>query len=200
MSLSVALTTARQALQTTATQIAVSGSNIANANDPTWSRKIATPTVDGNGSPHIVTIGRATNDAILTQYLNANSQSSASQALLDGLNRLQDTVGDTADGTSPAAKIAALSTALQTYANTPSDASLGQSAVAAAQAVASTLNNASQTVTSVRNDTDKAMAASVDKINSLLGQLQTVNNQVVNQTRLGQDATDALDQRDSLIS
>ncbi len=103
------------------------------------------------------TITRATNNSILAQYLGANSSSAASQALLDGLNRLQDTVGDTADGTSPAAKIAALSSALQAYANAPSDASLGQAAVASAQSVASTLNSASQTVTAVRDDADAAM-------------------------------------------
>ena len=123
----------------------------------------------------------------------------ASQALLDGLNRLQDTVGDTADGTSPAARIAALSTALQAYANAPSDASLGQAAVAAAQSVASTLNNAGQTATAVRNDADTAMAASVDQLNALLAKFQTLNSRVVNETQTGQDATDALDQRDALL-
>ena len=46
MSLSVALNTARTALQTTAAQIAVSGSNISGADDPTRSRKIALPTTD----------------------------------------------------------------------------------------------------------------------------------------------------------
>jgi flagellar hook-associated protein 1 len=199
VSLSVALNTARQALQTTATQIAVSGSNIASADDPTRSRKIAAPTTDATGSSHVATITRATNNSILTQYLGVSANSSASQALLDGLNRLQDTVGDTADGTSPAAKIAALSTALQAYANAPSDASLGQAAVAAAQSVASTLNSASQTVTAVRNDADSAMSASVDNLNQLLAKFQTLNQQVVAETQTGQDATDALDQRDALL-
>ena len=199
MSLTVALTTARQALQTTATQIAVSGSNIANADDPTRSRKIAVPVVDPSGSSHVATITRATNDTVLSQYLGANSRSAGSQALLDGLNRLQDTVGDTASNASPAAKIAALSTALQTYANTPSDASLGQAAVVAAQSVASALNSASQTVAQVRNDADSAMAASVDKLNSLLSQFQTLNQRVVSENQTGQDATDALDQRDALL-
>ena len=199
MSLSVALTTARQALQTTATQIAVSGSNIANADDPTRSRKLAVPTVDPAGSSHVQTITRATNNTILTQYLGANSNTAASEALLDGLNRLQDTVGDTADGTSPAAKIAALGTALQAYANAPSDASLGQAAVSAAQSVVGTLNSASQTVTAVRNDADSAMAASVNKLNSLLADFQALNQRAVSETFAGADATDALDQRDAVL-
>ncbi len=200
MSLAVALNTARQALQTTATQIAVSGSNIANADDPTKSRKIAAATVDPSGSAHIQSVTRATNNSILTQYLGATAQSAASQALLDGLNRLQDTVGDTADGTSPAARIAALSSALQAYANAPSDASLGQAAVSAAQSVASALNSASQTATVVRNDADSAMASSVDKLNALLAQFQTLNTQVIDETYAGADTTDALDQRDAVLN
>jgi flagellar hook-associated protein 1 FlgK len=199
VSLSVALNTARQALQTTAAQIAVSGSNVAGADDPTRSRKIAVPVIDPTGSSHIEIVTRATNDSILAQYLGATSNSAASQALLDGLNRIQDTVGDTADGTSPAAKIAALSTALQAYANAPSNASLGQAAVSAAQSVASTLNNATQTVTAVRNDADAAMAASVDKLNSLLAQFETLNQRAVTETQTGQDVTDTLDQRDALL-
>ena len=130
MSLSVALNTARTALQTTATQIAVSGSNIAGADDPTRSRKIALPTTDPTGSSHVVTITRATDHPAADAVSRRRSRRSASsQALLDGLNRLQDTVGDTADGTSPAARIAALATALQALANAPADRSLGQAAV-----------------------------------------------------------------------
>ncbi len=43
------------------------------------------------------------------------------------------------------------------------------------------------------------MAASVDKLNSLLAQFQTLNQRVVAESQTGQDATDALDQRDGLL-
>ena len=199
MSLSVALNTARTALQTTAAQIAVSGSNISGADDPTRSRKIALPTTDPSGSSRVVSITRATNIPLLTQFLGSKSASASSQALLDGLNRLEETVGDPADGISPAARMAALATALQAAANAPADRSMAQSVVTSAQTLASTLNNASQTVTTVRNEADTAMAASVAKLNTLLADFQTANQTVMRQTNAGEDATDAMDKRDALL-
>src|SRR3954467_10539756 len=113
MSLSVALNTARASLATTAKQLAVSGSNVAGADDPSRSRKIAQPSTDGLGSVHIASVTRATDLPLYYRLLAANSASSGQSAVLDGLNRLHDTVGDPADKTSPAAKISALVTAVQ---------------------------------------------------------------------------------------
>ncbi len=199
MSLSVALTTARSSLLSTAAQIAVSSSNVANADDPTRTRKIALPTTNADGSAHIVTITRATDLPLFYRLLGSTATTAGSQALLDGLNRLNDTVGDTADGASPAARIAALGTALQAYANAPSDRALAQAGVSAAQAVASALNSATATVTSVRDEADAAMADSVSRLNGLLDQFTEVNQTVIRQTIAGEDATDALDKRDALL-
>lgn len=199
MSLSVALSTARASLLSTATQVAVSGSNIANADDTTRSRKLALTTTAATGDGTAVTITRAGSATLLARLLGTQSTAATSQAIADGLEQLHQTIGDTADNMSPAAKVAALETALTAYANDPSDTSLAQSVVSAAQSVASTLNSASDTVTTVRNDADAAMAQSVDDLNDLLGQLETVNQTVLLRTRAGEDATDALDRRDALL-
>lgn len=199
MSLAVALNTARTSLMSTAKQIAVSGSNIAGADDPNRTRKIAQPTTDADGSVRIVSVTRATDLPLFYRLLGSKSVNAGSRALVDGLERLQDTVGDTADGTSPAARIAALVTALQAEANAPGDRNLAQASVTAAQAVATSLSGASQTVQTVRNDTDAAIAASVGRLNDLLGQFAVVNSTVVRQTIAGEDVTDALDQRDALL-
>ncbi len=200
MNLAVALNTARSSLLSTATRVAVSGSNISNADDPTRSRKLALQTTGPDGSSRIITITRASSANLLARLLNSNSGASASQALADGLNRLHETVGDPADGTSPAARVAALSTALQAYANAPSDRALGQAAVTAAQTLTSTLNNATQVVTKVRNEADAAMATSVGHLNDLLSDFESLNQTVVARTKLGEDVTDALDRRDALLN
>ena len=59
MSLSVALNTARSSLATTAKQIAISGGNIAGADDPSRTRKIAQPTTDADGAVRVVSVTRA---------------------------------------------------------------------------------------------------------------------------------------------
>ncbi len=198
MSLAIALNTARSALQTTAAQIASSGGNIANADDPTRSRKIAQQTTSASGAP-LVTITRAGDPMLAARLLASKSAAAGSQALADGLDRLHETIGDPADGASPAARVAALSSALQAYANAPSNRSLAQAAVTAAQSLVSTLNSATQTVTTVRSDADAAMAQSVSSLNTLLGQFEGLNNQIVAGSLQGQDVTDALDRRDALL-
>ena len=198
MSLSVALNSARSSLLATAKQIAVSGRNITGANDPNYTRKIALPTVAADGSV-TVSVSRATDLALFYRMLGSNSAATGQQALLDGLNRLQDSVGDSADGTSPASLIGALSDALQAEANAPTDRNLAQATVTAAQAVVSSLNSASRTVQAVRNDADAAMATSVGKINDLLGQFQKLNDSIVHGTTAGEDVSAALDQRDAIL-
>src|SRR5207249_2068564 len=152
MSLTVALNTARAALQTTSAQIAISGRNVAGANDPSYSRKIALPITSPDGSAQLLTISRATDIALYHRMVGATSGASNQQALLDGLERLQETVGDTDSPESPAAKITVLANALQQFANAPDDRQLGQAAITAAKNLASGLNGASQTVQKVRSD------------------------------------------------
>jgi flagellar hook-associated protein 1 FlgK len=184
---------------TTATRIAVSGSNIAGADDPTRARKIANVVTGPEGVSQQVSITRATNASLAARLLGANAKSSGSQALLDGLERLHETVGDPQDGTSPAARLSALSSALQAYANAPSTRSLGQAVITAAQSLASSINGAAQTITAVRNGADSDMASSVANINKLLSDFESVNTQIVSGTLNGDDVTDAMDKRDALL-
>jgi flagellar hook-associated protein 1 FlgK len=200
MDLSVALNTARSSLLATAQQIAVSGRNIAGANDPSYTRKLADTTTTADGAARIVTVARAADAGLLQRVLGATAANGGSQAILDGLNQLQAIVGDTTDDTSPAARLSDLATALQNEANSPSDPSLAQATLSAAKSFASTLNDATATVTGVRTQADQAMATSVAHINQLLGQFSDLNAAAVRGTHEGQDVTDILDQRDAVLS
>jgi flagellar hook-associated protein 1 FlgK len=200
MSLGVALTNARASLQTTARQIDISGRNIAGAGDPNYSRKVAHTSQLANGSPSVVLVTRAVDTGLIQRVLASNSSTSAQQAVLDAVDRLHETIGDTDSGTSPAATILALASALQTQANSPADRSLGPATVAAAEALVTSLTNATETVMATRIDADVGMATSVGRINDILGQLEPLNASIVNGTFSGQDVTGLLDQRDSLIA
>ena len=199
MSLAVALNTARTSLLTTAKQIAVSGANVANAADPSRTRKLALPTTDADGAVHVVSVGRATDLPLFYRLLDSNAAVAGQEALLDGIERLHQTIGDPVAATSPAARVAALATALQTQANAPGDANLARATLTAAAGVVETLANASQTVLAVRSDADTAMALAVDRLNDLLAEFTVVNTVVVRGTFAGDDVTDALDRRDALL-
>src|SRR5581483_6980501 len=190
MSLSVALNTARASLLATARQLSVSSRNIGGADDPAYTRKSADSTTTPDGGARVITIARSTDAGIFARVLGFRSTGTASQAVLDGLERLHDTVGDTDSLTSPAARIGALSQALTAQANAPSSRSLAQATVTAAQATAAALNNATATVTTIRTDADKAMATSVGDINDLLARLTEVNAAAVKGTFIGEDVSD----------
>jgi flagellar hook-associated protein 1 FlgK len=199
VSLTVAFNNARSSLIATAKQISISGRNIAGADDPSYTRKIAERTTDPSGGAHVVAIARATDPGIFSRVLSAKASTGQHQAILDGLARLHETVGDTADPRSPAARLGALVNALQAQANAPSNRSLAQATMSAAEDVAITLHAASQAVLTVRNEADAAIAVALDRINNMLAEFGRLNSEIVRLTVTGGDATDAMDRRDAIL-
>lgn len=198
MGLQIALSTARNALLATSTQIAIASRNVSGAGDAGYSRKIAT-LVTGGGTAQVV-ITRAGDQALFNRKLAATSDEAASAARLDGLKNLAQTVGDTADATSPAARLGALGAALQAAANQPDSSDLARTAVDAASDLALSLRDAAAAVKTVRSDADAAIAESVATINDLLAKFDAANGAVVRGTALGTDITDSLDDRDRILT
>lgn len=200
MSLSIGLDVALSGLSTSAEQTAVVARNVARANDPYATRKTANVVTTGNGGIRVASVTRAANIALLEKMLGATSTAAGQQALVEGLNRLDETVGDPELDTSPAAMIQKLSNAIQQYAAAPQDPIRAQSAVAAAQTLADSLNDATRAVQDVRAQADAGMADSVNSLNTLLARFQAINTEIVKGTRNGADVTDLLDQRDGLLA
>jgi flagellar hook-associated protein 1 FlgK len=200
MSLSVGLDVALSGLSTTAEQTAVVSRNVARANDPYATRKSANVITTENGGIRVSSVTRAANKALLEKMLSATSASAAQQAIVQALNSLDETVADPELDTSAAAMIQKLNDAIQQYAAAPHDPLRAQSAVAAAQNLADSLNAATQTVQSVRAQADAGMADSVTSLNTLLARFETLNTEIVKGTRSGGDVTDYLDQRDQVLA
>ncbi|MFM9856883.1 flagellar hook-associated protein FlgK [Pseudoxanthobacter sp. M-2] len=200
MSLTAAFHTARSSLQATSTQVSVSGRNVSGANDPQYSRKIATTTTTADGAARIPQVTRAADAPLYTRMLDATSRAAGQQAMLNGLKQLAETVADPQLQQSPAAKIGAFSTAVAQYSNAPDDPLFGQGVVTAGRDLVDTLNSAASAVITVRRDADADMATSVARINNLLGQFSEFNSAVVAGTALGADVTDMLDKRDGVLA
>ena len=199
MSLTLSVDTARSSLQATSDQISVVSRNIARINDPDATRKIA-KVVSGPGlGVSIPSIDRTANQLLFNAYLNANSSNETQTAISSALDQLQATVDDTDSERSPAALLAKLSAALQTYSGSPQNSSVAASVVSAAKDLSNALNSASATVTQVRQQADSDIATSVGNINNLLSQFQSLNNQVVKGASNGSDITDVLDARDAVL-
>ncbi|MFE1602413.1 flagellar hook-associated protein FlgK [Methylobacterium sp. ID0610] len=198
MGLNLALATARSSLLATSSQIAVSSRNVAGASDAGYSRKIAS-LVSQNGGVAVV-VSRASDAALYTRMLGATSDLASRDALLKGLESLQQTVGDTTSTTSPAARLTAFAAALQSAANKPDDVALARAALDKARDLAGSLNQAAATVQAARNDADAEMSASVSRINDLLGQFDLANKAVIRGTANGGDISDDLDARDRILA
>jgi flagellar hook-associated protein 1 FlgK len=199
MSLSAALNIARSGLAAASGQTAIVSRNIANAHDPYYTRKTAELSTLLGGGAAIVGYSRAQDKSLLDKLLDASGSAAAKQALLDGLESLNATVGDPDSEISPAAMLGKFYGALQLYESGPGDLLRAQDAARAASDLATTLNSATATVQSVRQDADAGMASSVDRINSLLAQFKIANDGVVKGHGTAADITEYLDQRDKIL-
>jgi flagellar hook-associated protein 1 len=201
MSIATALNSARSSLMATGIQSSVISRNIAGASQTGYSRKVAVlNTIPGNGV-YVAAIQRAASAGLFTNVLVATSASARQNALYDGLQQISaSTVDDPQLDQSPTAQLNLLKQALNQYAGAPDNVTLAQAAVASAKDMAASLNRATETVQSTREGADADIATSVANINHLLSQFGTVNTAVVKGTIAGDDVTDYLDQRDSIIS
>ncbi|ASS54414.1 flagellar hook-associated protein FlgK [Rhizobium leguminosarum] len=198
MSLTSALNTAQSIFNNTGTQSSVVSNNISNAGNKDYVRRQAMLTTSLNGA-QVVKIDRAQEDALLRQYLKTSSQDSAQQALLGGLEDLKSIMGGNDYETSPSTYLGVFQQKLQAFRTAPGSTVAAQGAITAAQDVANSLNNASQSVQDVRATADKQIATDVDKLNSLLSDFEKANNAVKTATASGADASGALDEREKAL-
>lgn len=200
MSLSAALNAARSSLSSNATQTSLLSRNIASANEPLYTRKSANVTTFEGGGVRVESIGRAADTALISANLGATSQTAKQQAIVDGLAKLEQTVGDPQSDRSPAALIGALRDAIQQHASTPDSATTGRAVVTGAQDVAEALRSGSAVAQQTRQLADAGMAEAVGQINGLLSRLETLNTEIVRGTNTGADVTDKLDSRDKVLA
>lgn len=189
---------AQSALQTTSRQTSVVSRNVADASNPDYSRRTATVVSTAPGA-RSVDIQRATNDLLFRQNLSALSSWAGQNALYDGMDRLGLSVNGVDNASSASTAIGNLQQALQLYATSPSNQTLGTSVIDAAKQVVRSLNDGTTAIQAFRTQTDGEISTAVDDLNTLLSQFQDANTAVVSGTRSGSDVSDALDQRDSLL-
>ncbi|ATU95882.1 flagellar hook-associated protein FlgK (plasmid) [Phyllobacterium zundukense] len=197
MSLTSALLTAQSALTTVSKQTALVSRNIAGANDPNFSRRIGSVVSGPNGSTYL-SMTRSADAALLSKYIESNSQLGASDTLQSGLDRLSGIYSANDASGSPSALLGDLRDSLQLYASQPGNTSVGEAAVSKAVDLANALNRGTEETQKLRQDADSEISDSVKNLNTLLAKFETVNNRIIN-TRTGADVSDYLDQRDGLL-
>ncbi len=208
MTLSSAFNIINSAFTTIGTQSSTIANNVANANTPGYSREIANEVTVPYGGSKIDSVTRVADDALVDQVNSATSESAMQSAISSGLSKLAATVSDTSsststgalsNGNSPSAMLSNLDDALITYQASPTNSQSAQAVVTAAQNLAASLNAGASAVDDVRTRADQGIATAVSSVNSLLGQFETVNNQIVTGLSDGSNVGPQEDQRDSIL-
>jgi flagellar hook-associated protein 1 FlgK len=198
MSLTSAMNTAQSIFNNTGTQTEVISKNISNVGNSNYVKRTAILGTTMYGAD-VVLHGRAQNTNLLRQTIASSSMFAGQRTVLDGLSEMKSIFGGNDFEASPSSYIAELRKSLEGYAAKPGDAALAATAVTAAVDVANTLNNASTAIQAMRLRADKEMVLQVDKLNSLLVKFEEANNAVKVATALGNDPSDALDSRETLL-
>ncbi|MDB5641086.1 MAG: flgK [Hyphomicrobiales bacterium] len=199
MSLTSALTSARNSLSVRATETEIVSRNVAGVNEAGYTLKRANVSTE-IGGVRVIGVARNTDNALFQSLVKASADAASRSAVLSGVGTLQQTVDPALGDATPTGRLGALADALTQAAAAPSDQMLAQNAVDKAQDLVRTLQDASATVQQVRTTADADIATSVSNINSLLKQFATVNARVVANTATGKDATTDLDARDKLLT
>ncbi len=161
-------------------------------------RKQAATASLSSGMVAITGYNRSSDDLLLEKLLQASSNAGSGAALLGGLRRLSETVGDPKSSLSPAGMLGKFQQALQLYEQNPADAGRAQSAVQAASGLVRALKEASSTIRSVRSEADASVATSVSKINNLLQQFKKANDAITSSTANSAEMAEKMDTRDRI--
>jgi len=199
MALGSAWSVSLSGLSAASEQLALVSRNVARAGDADSVRKIGQQVTAFDGSVRLARVARTADSVLLEGTLAATAQASQQSALAQSLDRLHAAANmDPSLEMSAAARVANLEVQLRLLANNPSDRTLASQVVLAAEDVAGSLNEISNTILKVRSEADGAIAEAVDRVKASLAGLEKVNREIVTASP-ATDITDQLDRRDAIL-
>jgi flagellar hook-associated protein 1 len=197
--LSSALSSALSGLLVTSGQSAALSKNVTRANDQNYSRRDVELTLARDGTARLGSYSRNTDQGLQDRVLRTSSQLGDSQVAFDALSILSKVVGDPQDSSSVTAGVFELQQSLRNYQNSPSNRSYASAAISDARSLASRLNSSSHEIFTVRAEAHEGVKISVQKINSLLSDLQVADKSIRSGRAGTESYLDDLDKRDGIL-
>lgn len=200
MSLTSILSSTTAALTTAQYQIAVSQTNVANADDASYSRKTVTTTATTQTlAVSSATVTRAA-DAYLAKTVDKTAAVDGRDAVVDTYLQSYDaSLGSVDGGDDVSSLLTAFQTALTSLASSSTAASKA-SAVSAATSLASSIQSLSGEIQSLRSQANLQISETVDAINSTLDTLKALNDEIVSTSASGGDVSDLEDRRAAAVT
>ncbi|MGH1403434.1 MAG: flagellar hook-associated protein FlgK [Alphaproteobacteria bacterium] len=203
MSLTNALYNTFAGINTAEVQISVVSENVTNADKAGYTRKqydLQYSTAGGTSVPISGTIVSANADPyLLEEVIEDITAAAESQVKADYLGFLSDQLGTTEGSTTISSSVSDFAASLDQLSVTPEDDALKSKVVSDAEAVASQLRNASQNVQSLRTQADQAIDSTVDRINDLVIELDTLNKQIATAQVQGLTPANLEDERNAAL-
>lgn len=201
------LSTATWALHTSQTEIGVTGQNVANINNPNYTKEtaniIAGPTQDygrysiGSGIS-VANVTSSFSSYLFNQSLDNNTSVASWTATSGELNQMNQIMNDT-NGTGISNAISKFFSAFQTLSNNPADATARQSTVAAGQTLSAQISGAATSLGQMQINENSNIKALVPKINDISNQITALNKEIHQTENSGNVNNNARDQRNGLI-
>jgi flagellar hook-associated protein 1 FlgK len=183
------------------------GQNIANAQTPGFSRQsviqsAAEPTFSGSGyigtGVNIEGIRRSYSVLLAAHANSASSEASRAASYADGLNQINNIIGN-ADRSASVA-LSSFFSAVQQVTTSPADAASRQSMLASAQTLAQRFRDLDGSLIEQRNQVNDRVAVTLENINSLARQIGSLNSRIAGETAGGRMPNDLLDQREVALN
>ena len=210
MGLNGALQIGRSAMLSSQAAISVTGNNLANAATPGYHRQIAGLTPNGS-SPigrnqfvgtgvALTTINRAIDSALQSRLRDAISDENAAaidERFLSSVEAIQNELSDN----DLSSKLSAFFNAFSELANNPIDNAVRSVVVQQAVSLTDHVNLLQDQYTMLRTESDRAIGASVERVDGLLGEIAVLNGQIAMAEGGGGggSANSLRDRRDQLI-
>jgi flagellar hook-associated protein 1 FlgK len=210
MSLIGALNVGQSALATAQAQIQTTGNNIANVQNPDYTREVATDTeaFDQQVSPGIfvgtgvdlTSVSRQIDTALQSRLQSATSDSSAASTASQWLGQVQSAY-NALSGDDISANMTSFFSAWSNLANNPQDE--GQRAVVLQDGaqLAQQFQGVRSALTTLGSNVNSQITSLAQQANSLAGEIANLNGQIVSaQGGTGGTANQLLDQRDADVT
>jgi flagellar hook-associated protein 1 FlgK len=205
-SLSSSLSVALQALNAADGAIQATNNNIANANTPGYTRKVAilqeaAPTNDGNvsvGNGVMLEGYQSVRDELVQSQIQQETQAqSGANAQLASMQQIQPAF--TSSTQDIGTQMSALFSSISGLSTDPSSSSARQAVLTAGQNLATAFNNVSNTLTTQQSSLNTQVSDDVSQVNQLAKQIAALNPQIAQLKSTGQDGGTVEDQQDQLV-
>lgn len=202
--LTLALRTAQSGLLANQQALDITARNISNANTAGYSRKVVgfenSALVGAGSGVQVAQLQRSIDEGLLKSFRQESSDLNALSSQTSFWDRLQDLFGTPEANSSISSTVQSLTDAMESLSLSPNDSLEHTEVVRRAQDLTEQLQQMSQTIQELRLQADQKLSEVATEINSLVGEIDTLNDDIIASGSVNLETSDLKDQRDIKVS